>query len=129
MQDARLHPAGDAGSSLLSAAALGNTEAASRFLESGASPDEATPTGTTALMKAARAGQTAIVDCLLYHGARVNERDGTHGTTALMLACATGKEACVASLLAASACRADRDDEGRSAMLYAARGGYTCAHT
>lgn len=110
--------------SVLNAAEAGDVEALRAQLASGADPDEATPTNTTALAKAAHAGHAAAVAILLERGARTGIRDDIGGSTALLLACAGGHDAVVALLLQAGADAAERDDEGRSPLLYASRRGH-----
>lgn len=109
--------------SIVAAAADGDLDAVRQHLE-GDNPDEATSTGTTALMKAAHAGHTTIVRMLLDSGAAPDLRDGTYGTSALMLACASGHEECTEAILAKNPVVNLQDFEGRSAMLYAARRGH-----
>jgi ankyrin repeat protein len=58
-----------------------------RLLNAGADANGA-PTGTPALMVAARTGNVEIVSSLLAHGANVNAKESAHGQTALMWAVA-----------------------------------------
>jgi uncharacterized protein len=58
-----------------------------RLLNAGADANGA-PTGTPALMVAARTGNVEIVSSLVAHGASVNAKESAHGQTALMWAVA-----------------------------------------
>ena len=116
----RLHQDTDEADTLLSAAGWGALSAVQARLAAGASPNEATPTGCTALMRAAHGGHADVCSLLLSCGADADAQDDTYRTTALMLACASGHVACAAGLLSA----VHRvDTEGRTALLYAARRG------
>jgi ankyrin repeat protein len=106
---------------LLSAAGRGALSAVQAQLAAGASANEATPTGSTALMRAAHGGYAEVCSMLLSCSADAAAQDYTYGTTALMLACAAGHASCVSAGLLSAVDMVDT--EGRTALLYAARRG------
>lgn len=107
---------------LLEAVAAADCCTVLRCLQEGASADECTPTGVTALMKAVHAGNADLVQILLSNGADPTRCDDTNGSTALMLAAATGRADCAALLLQSGhVSPIEQDAEGRSPLQYAAR--------
>ena len=77
---------------------------------------------TTALMKAAGNGHSAIVAQLVAAGAEVNVRD-KDGETALLVAVREGESAVVEQLVAAGAEVNWQDEDGETALMVAVRGG------
>src|SRR5262249_44763421 len=82
---------------LLFAARNGDVESAQLLLAAGASPNEAAPDGTSALVLAAHSGQPAVALTLLDHGADIN--DAGSGYTALHAAVLRGNRELVVALL------------------------------
>jgi ankyrin repeat protein len=85
------------------AIANGNADMAALLLQAGADANQLEPTGETQLMMAAQVGVLPVVQHLLAHGARVDEREAAYGQTALMYAARAGHAGVVATLLAAGA--------------------------
>ena len=112
---------------LLAAASAGDLATIHLALQNGESPDAASSTGSTLLMRASHGGFESIVKVLLQARADASLRDSTYGTSALMLASASGHVTCLDLLLSQAADVSKQDMEGRSALLYAARRGHsTC---
>jgi hypothetical protein len=108
-------------SPLMTAAGSGRHEALRLLLAAkGAEINAQDDTGATALVHAARRGQTESARILLDAGANVNAPD-KHGRTALMYAARNGYPACTALLLARRALVNTRDKSGDTALLLAAR--------
>jgi ankyrin repeat protein len=76
---------------LLGAAADGDLDAVSRFIQEGAEVDQRDALGRTPLMLAAERGHVPVVRLLLYSGARVNATDRT-GTPPLVWAALGGHD-------------------------------------
>ena len=94
------------------------------LLDRGADANTALPEGETALMTAARTGDTATLDALIAHGARVNDAEKWKGQTALMWAAHENNAPAIKTLLAAGAERDVRSTAGDfSALLFAVRAG------
>ena len=79
--------------------------------------------GWTALMHAARLGNTTIMTLLLDHGADINMRDKS-GWTALMRAAVKGHQDAVKLLLERGANTDIQDEEGYTALHWAAHRGH-----
>jgi ankyrin repeat protein len=108
-------------SPVMTAAGSGRHEALRLLLAAkGAEINAQDDTGATALVHAARRGQTESARILLDAGANVNTPD-KHGRTALMYAARNGYPACTALLLARRALVNTRDKSGDTALLLAAR--------
>ncbi len=80
--------------------------------------------GETPLMRAAAAGDTAMVKATLGQGANPNDTNQA-GETALMFAAERGHLAGVLALLAAGSAVDARGTPGETALMYAARRGHT----
>lgn len=120
-----------------SASRKGLVQVAKLLLASGADVDAETTVDDTALIKACRFGQDAIVQLLVDHGANVNKQDRA-GTCALMNACAKCSAATVQLLIDAGAtvdcissygispfsAACDRGDEEIINIVQQARGAY-----
>ena len=133
-KDIRLSGTAVAASTVLAASSDGDLNSLRKFLEDGGDPNQAMPrTGTTALMLAAHKGHVECVQCLLHHGADPARQDNADGLTATMLACSvvgSGQTAAVEHMLAStstspSTLGVQRDCDGRTPLLYAARRGHT----
>ena len=77
----------------------GNPTIVDRLLKAKADPNAARSTGETAMMFAARTGQTAVIKLLLAAGAAADTRIGDRGQTPLMWAAAEGHADAVKLLL------------------------------
>jgi ankyrin repeat protein len=75
---------------LWEAAQRGDAAIVGKLLKAGADVRIANPQGETALLPAARSGNTETVKLLLDHGANPNQKENWRGETALMLAAAEG---------------------------------------
>ncbi len=103
------------------AAARGHTDIVKLLLAAGADVNNAGAYTGSALAGAARNGHTEIVKLLLAAGADVNQVAEVEGDSALMQAAAQGCTESVKLLLAAGADVNATDEEGRSALIQAAR--------
>lgn len=104
------------------ACAAGNWRLARFLIERGAKPEP--KEGQPALLAAVVGDDdTAGVQLLLRHKAKVDSR-GTGQRTALLLACAAGNAEIVGELLDAGADRNARDADGMTPLLETARGGH-----
>lgn len=111
----------DGTTALMWAAAKGHTDIVKLLLSAGADANNAGAYTGSALAIAARNGHTEIVKLLLAAGADVNQISEVEGDSALMQAAAQGCTESVKLLLAAGANVNDTDEEGRSALIQAAR--------
>ena len=100
----------------------GCAEGAAILLEAGADPNIKNSEGRTALMHAARNGQTAVIERLLESGAAAGEADNK-GRAALMFAAAEGHSEAAALLLKAGAAAGRGDKNGATALMRAAESG------
>lgn len=108
---------------VVEAAKGGKGANAALLVSRGWQADERDATGSTALMLAAGAGSTTTVKALLDAGAAPGLKDG-HGQTALMRASQTGHAAVVALLAGRKGAGLNaRDENGFTALMWAARGG------
>ena len=108
------------------AAKKGDVATIKHLLDTGTDANGYDSEGVTALMRAAEAGHTNVVEVLLKHGANVNLRDKTRGMTALMVSAAEGHTRVVERLLAAKAeVNAKDDNLGATALMGAAEYGHT----
>ena len=93
-----------------------------RLLKAGADANGA-PTGTPALMVAARTGNVEIVNSLLAHGANVNAKESAHGQTALMWAVAEKHPEAAKLLIEHGSDVHARSASGFTPLLFAAQQG------
>ncbi len=108
----------DGGTSLMSAAANGNTELLKLLLKYGADPDLPGDGKATALMSAT--GHTEIFKILVNHGANIHARDN-YGRTILIWAALHGTEEVVALLCKMGVDPEIRDKGGNTALTEAKR--------
>src|SRR5262249_9138343 len=76
-----------------------NAAMAGVLLKAGADASVALPSGETILMTAAKTGNAALVESLIDHGAKVNDREPQFGETALMIAAAENQARVIRVLL------------------------------
>ncbi len=113
---------------LLTAAELGDAEALSKALSSGADINARDLDEWTPLMFAADNGDEKCLRTLLAAGADQNARD-PDGWTPLMLAADIGDEECLRTLIAAGADENASDIDGWTPLMFAAISGHTqCVH-
>jgi len=103
------------------AASEGNLQSIRALLTAGADVNGRSPNGRTALMTAALAGNTQVVDLLLANGANPNITDYKEGRTALIIAAEGGHTEVARSLLKAGADPNSKDRLGETAMSNAQR--------
>jgi TIR domain/Ankyrin repeats (3 copies)/Ankyrin repeats (many copies)/Ankyrin repeat len=109
---------------LLSAAASGDTAAATRLLGQGADVDAKNNQGDTPLLLAAKSGKIETAQLLIGKGANIEAKNDV-GETALIAACTAG-HADIASLLVEKGAATDAgDDGGATPLMYAGLGGNT----
>ena len=94
-----------------------------RLLSAGANPNATLPSGETALMTAAFAGNAEAVTALLAAGATVNAKENVKGQTALMWAASEGHRDVIRTLLDHEAQVNARSMGQFTPLLFAARGG------
>lgn len=94
------------------------------LIESGAQVNARNKDRSTALMKAAAAGELDTAKFLLHHGSLIDTKNA-HGCTALMLAAGHGKKELVKLLLSAGADYTAREKNGLTAAEIAVDNGHT----
>lgn len=83
--------------------------------------DAATTDGMTALHYAAENGDTAVVECLIEHGADIKAQDYVLSRSAIHFAAENGNLECIKYLAEKGADLQDRDSYGATALHYAAK--------
>ncbi len=109
---------------LLEAVIVGDVEKVKDLLTNGAEVDVRDENGMTPLLLAAKKGNSEIVSLLLAHGADVNAQDYYLAWTPLILASALGHKKVVKILLEYGADIDIKDQNGMTALKYAAKNGY-----
>ncbi|XP_014666123.1 PREDICTED: uncharacterized protein LOC106808076 [Priapulus caudatus] len=118
----------DVNTALVTAAGLGDTDAVTALLTSGASFEHADKEGKTALLHAASGGHTDAVTTLLTAGAGVDHADKKR-MTALLHATCDGHTDTVNALIAAGASLEASSDVGWPPLVYAAYRGHADVFT
>lgn len=106
------------------AALAGDAERISALVANGADVNATDANGRTALMIAASAGKTSVVDVLLTRGANPNVTDSKDGRTALIIATEGGHGDVARALLSKGADPNLKDKAGETAMSRAQRLGH-----
>lgn len=110
-------------SPFLQAAKEGNADKVKKLLDVGLTGDLVDEHGVSALMMAAMAGSVDTCQALLSKGGDVNFVEPTSKRTALMFAAQGGHLGVVELLVASSADASKVDDEGQTALMWAAVAG------
>lgn len=109
---------------LLSAAANGDTAAATRLLGQGADVEAKNNQGDSPLLLAARAQKEEMADLLIAKGASLEDKNN-QGDTPLIAACTVGSTGLTRLLVAKGSDFNARDDVGATPLMYAALAGNT----
>ena len=105
------------------AAKAGNIEQIRTQLSLGADINSYDPSGKTALMLAASAGKTSVVELLVANRANLDLADRKEGQTALMMATIAGNVEVVQALLKGGANPNLKDQAGHTCLQYAQQSG------
>ncbi len=109
----------------MEAVRAGDVRGVEEALAQGAHVNQKDGSGLTALIAAARAGDAAVVECLLRHAADPNLRGGVNDWTPLMHAIHRNQISTVRALLDGGADVNGRGRSGETALMMAAGYGYT----
>lgn len=109
---------------MMHAASAGNLKTMNLLIENGAFWDDCNEEGTTPLMMASAANHVEVIDLLLERQNPANiDRTNIHGKTALMMAVINKRHLAIKRLLDKGAKAFISDNDGNTALIYAARNG------